>query len=121
MGRYTIMMINSPNNVGRRTSMAASRITASRLRQPAFAPRQRTQFSTITTELSTINPKSMAPRLNSVAAIPNRIIPENANIIDNGIANATISPALRLPRNKNNTEITSKPPSNRFRRTVSMT
>ena len=81
----------------------------------------RTQFSTITTELSTIMPKSIAPRLSRLAAMPNRSMPENANSIDSGIARATISAARRLPRNANSTATTSRPPSNRFLRTVSMT
>ena len=46
----------------------------------------RTQFSTITTELSTIMPKSMAPRLSRLAAMPNRSMPAKANSIDSGIA-----------------------------------
>ena len=35
----------------------------------------RTQFSTITTELSTTMPKSMAPRLSRLAAMPKRSMP----------------------------------------------
>ena len=66
-------------------------------------------------------PKSMAPRLSRLAAMPKRSMPEKANSIDSGIARATISAARRLPRKANSTATTSSPPSNRFFRTVSMT
>jgi hypothetical protein len=42
----------------------------------------------------------------------------NANNIDNGIAEATIKPALRFPRNNTNTKMTIKAPSIRFFSTV---
>ena len=109
------MMISSPNIVGLRTSTAASRMISS----SACAGRSpwamcRTQFSIITTELSTIMPKSMAPRLSRLAAMPKRSMPEKANSIDSGMASATISAARRLPRNRNSTATTSSPPSNRL-------
>ncbi len=63
----------------------------------------------------------MAPRDSRLAAIPNRHMPANANSIDSGIASATMNAARRLPRNANSTATTSNPPSNRLRRTVSMT
>ena len=81
----------------------------------------RTQFSTITTELSTTRPKSMAPRLSRLAAMPKRSMPEKANSIDSGMARATMPAARRLPRKANSTTTTSRPPSNRLFRTVSMT
>ena len=109
------MMISSPNIVGLRTSTAASRTTSSigRRRLSPWAM-CRTQFSTITTELSTTMPKSIAPRLSRLAAMPNRSMPEKANSIDSGMARATISAARRLPRNANSTATTSSPPSNRL-------
>ena len=44
----------------------------------------------MTTELSTIRPKSMAPRLSRLAAMPKRSMPEKANSIDSGMARATM-------------------------------
>ena len=70
------------------------------------------------TELSTTRPKSIAPRLIRLPAIPNFSIALNANSIDNGIASATISPARKLPRNMNSTAMTSSAPSRRLLRTV---
>ena len=40
----------------------------------------------MTTELSTTSPKSIAPRLSKLAAIPNRHIPEKANSIEYGLS-----------------------------------
>ncbi len=122
IGRYTTMMISSPNRVGLRTSTAASRTISNfvlRVRSPWAM--WRTQFSTITTELSTIMPKSMAPRLKRLAAMPKRSMPQKANSIASGMARATMAAARRLPRNKNSTATTSRPASKRFFRTVSMT
>ena len=79
------------------------------------------QFSTITTELSTTIPKSMAPRLSKLAAMPKCNMPQKANSIDNGMASATMNAARKLPRNRNSTATTNNPPSNKFLRTVSMT
>src|SRR5439155_8125 len=94
-------MISTPNKVGLRTSMAASRMTARRLLPPVSPWAMcRMQFSTMTTELSTTMPKSMAPRLRRLAAMPKRNMPENANSIDNGMARATMNAARRLPRNR---------------------
>ena len=56
------------------------------------------QFSTMITELSTINPKSIAPRLIRLALMPETAIMLVANSIDRGIARATISPARTLPK-----------------------
>ena len=142
IGKYTIMMISSPKSVGLRTSTAASRMVLKKVSGtfsgespgrpiPAelppekvpdtFLAMRRTQFSTMTTELSTTIPKSMAPRLSRLAAMPKRNMPENAHSIDNGIAKATMPAARRLPRNAKSTAITSKPPSKRLFRAVSMT
>ena len=68
MGRNTIMMMSSPNIVGLRTSIAASRMVSSHGLSVRFAA-CRTQFSIMITELSTIRPKSMAPRLSRLAAM----------------------------------------------------
>ena len=50
-------------------------------------------FSTTTTELSTTMPKSIAPRLNSVPAMPACSMPQKPKSIAMGIAMATINPA----------------------------
>ena len=73
------------------------------------------QFSTMITELSTINPKSIAPRLIRLAVIPVRDIMFAANSIDRGIAIATTIPARKLPSMTNSTMMTRVPPSRRFR------
>ena len=63
-------------------------------------------FSMTTTELSTTMPKSIAPRLNSDAAIPMYHIPMNPTIIDSGMAAAAISPARRFPSSRNSSRMT---------------
>ena len=70
------------------------------------------------TEESTINPKSIAPKLINDADIPNANIALIANNIDRGIAIAVMSPARKEPRNKNKMRITNPPPSSKLRPTV---
>ena len=65
-------MISSPNIVGLRTSMAASRMISSLGRVPPSCASRRTQFSIMITLESTIRPKSIAPRLIRLAEIPGR-------------------------------------------------
>jgi hypothetical protein len=115
------MMISSPNMVGPRTSIDASRTTSSTERPSPASPRRRTLFSIMITELSTTSPKSMAPRLSKLPAIPKRSMPLKAKSIESGIAAATISPARRLPRNTNRTATTNSAPSSKFVCTVAMT
>ena len=55
-------------------------------------------FSIITTEPSTIRPKSIAPRLIRLPDTPACNIPVNAKSIDSGIADATMRPPRRLPK-----------------------
>ena len=112
-------MINSPNIVGPRTSIAASRTMASFDSPGAANPSRRTQFSTMITELSTTRPKSMAPRLMRLAEIPVIHIRFDANSIDSGIARETIKPARTFPRRTRSTPITNSPPSARLWITVS--
>ena len=119
-GRKTIMMINSPNRVGRRTSTAASRMVSSHGLRGACAA-CRAQFSTMITELSTIKPKSIAPRLSRLAAMPDCSMTLPANSMASGIAVATIRPARRLPRNANSTATTSRAPASRLCFTVRIT
>ena len=78
------------------------------------------QFSTMITELSTISPKSIAPRLIKLAVMPVIAIRLAANSIDKGMATATINPARTEPNSSSNTRITSAPPSVRFVSTVRM-
>ena len=68
-----------------------------------------------------MRPKSMAPRLNKLAAIPAGTIMLPANSMESGIATATIRPARRLPRNTNKTTMTSNAPANRLCSTVRIT
>ena len=74
--------------------------------------------STIITAPSTINPKSIAPKLIKLALTPNKFIKPNANNKDSGMADATIKPALKFPRNSINTKITMSAPSIKFFSTV---
>ena len=76
--------------------------------------------STIITAPSTIKPKSIAPKLIKFALTPKTFIIPSANSMDKGIAEATIKPARRFPRNKTNTKMTISAPSTRFFSTVFM-
>ena len=69
---------------------------------------------------STINPKSIAPKLIKLALTPNTFIKPRANNMDNGMADATISPALKFPKNKTKTKMTIRAPSIKFFSTVAM-
>ena len=82
------------------------------------SPRWCMVASTMMTAPSTIRPKSIAPRLIKLADIPKTFIMPRANSIDNGMADATISPARKFPRNRTNTKITMSAPSIRFFSTV---
>ena len=113
-------MIITAKNTGRATSRPASAITAWRARPSGARSRRRTMFSIMTTEPSTISPKSIAPRLIRLPEMPARTIPVKANSIDSGMAAATISPPRTLPRNSSSTAMTSRPPSARFRCTVAI-
>ena len=79
-------------------------------------------FSTTTTELSTTMPKSMAPRLSSVPAMPKR---EHAAEGEqhrqrNGRRHDQAGPQV-AQEDEQDASTTSRPPSNRLLRTVSMT
>ncbi len=111
-------MINSPNIVGLRTSIAASRMMSSRDLLPSLCPSRIKQFSIMITELSTIRPKSIAPKLIKLAVTPVASIKLVANSIDSGIASAVMSPARKLPSITSSTRMTSPPPSIRFVTTV---
>ena len=90
-------MISSPNMVGLRTSIAASRMISSLGRVPPSWASRRTQFSTMITLESTIRPKSIAPRLIRLAVTPVASIMLAAKSIESGIASATISPPGGCP------------------------
>ncbi len=79
---------------------------------------RRTQFSTMITELSTIRPKSIAPRLIRLAVTAVADIKLAANSMESGIASVTKRPARKLPSVKSSTAITNSPPSQRFVSTV---
>ena len=72
----------------------------------------------IITAPSTIKPKSSAPKLIKFPSTPNKFIRQMANSNANGITEATIKPALKLPSSKTKTKITIKAPSNKFFETV---
>jgi hypothetical protein len=75
-------------------------------------------FSTMTTEPSTMSPKSMAPRLMRLPDRPSAFMPMNAASIESGMAVATSSPPRTLPSIKSKTTMTRMPPSMRFLATV---
>ena len=112
-------MISSPNIVGPRTSIAASRTTSSLEAVGGARPSRRTQFSTMITELSTTSPKSIAPRLMRLAEMPVAHMRFAAKSIESGIASDTISPARTFPRSSSSTPTTRSPPSARLWSTVS--
>ena len=111
-------IISSPNMVGLRTSTAASRMISVRDRPSDGCASRRTQFSTMITELSTIRPKSIAPRLIRLAVMPVADIRLVANSIERGIASVTSSPARTLPSMTSRITITNTPPSVRLVSTV---
>ena len=128
MGRNTIRMMPTPNATGRATSSGALVSVSSRSSFVSGRPNscwriasRRMAFSTITTEPSTISPKSTAPRLNRLAEMPACNIKSPANSIESGMAAATTKPARRLPRNANRMAMTSSAPASRLCLTVSMT
>ena len=74
--------------------------------------------STIITAPSTINPKSIAPKLIKLPLTPNKLIKLTANNNANGITEATINPALQFPIKSTKIKITINAPSMRFVLTV---
>ena len=120
---YTIRMIISPNAaellIFCEEAITSVSISVCESRLPAFLTCRRcTIASTIITAPSTINPKSIAPKLIRLADIPNKFIIETANSIARGMTEATINPALQLPSRRTNIKMTIKPPSIRFFLTV---
>ncbi|MNV58357.1 hypothetical protein D3C71_1507250 [compost metagenome] len=69
---------------------------------------------------STIKPKSSAPKLIRLPLTPNVFIMLMAKSRDSGMTEATIKPALRLPRNSTRTSMTMRAPSKRLCSTVPM-
>ena len=127
IGRYTIMIINSPKSIGFRTSRDASATIARHSdRVSGFAlfflakESLRAQFSTMTTAPSTMIPKSIAPRLMRFALTLFATIPVTAKSIDSGITRAVMTAARILPRKRNRTTMTRVAPSKRLLRTVRM-
>ena len=123
IGMYTIKIMISPNaalflilEAERNTSSSISDCVNRFIdfRKPKWC----TVASTMITAPSTISPKSIAPKLIRLALTPKIFIIPNANSIDNGMAEATINPALRFPRNSTKTKITINAPSIKFFSTV---
>ncbi|MNT44431.1 hypothetical protein D3C72_1809570 [compost metagenome] len=82
--------------------------------------RRRMAFSTMTTEPSTIRPKSMAPRLMRLAERPSQFMPMKAKSMERGMVAATSKAALTFRRKMKRTATTSNPPSRRLVSTVRM-
>ena len=120
IGTYTRTMIATPKKTGRATSSLALRTTFLLLSSGLRSRSRRRMFSTMTTEPSTIRPKSSAPKLMRFPEMPVRTMPTKAASIERGIASDTMRPPLRLPRRNRRTATTSKPPSTRFFLTVSI-
>ncbi len=127
IGRYTAVMISTPNRLGFITSadaLAATSKRSSRVRtRPSrccVSPKRRRQFSTMITAPSTIRPKSSAPRLIRLAEIRFCTMPVMVISMVSGMTAAVIRAARRLPSSANSTAITSSAPSIRFVRTVAM-
>ncbi|MNS72844.1 hypothetical protein D3C72_1062640 [compost metagenome] len=123
MGMYTIRMMISPNAALVRMREAETKTSSSiscwlnfftDLRNPRWC----IVASTMITAPSTIKPKSIAPRLIRFALTPKTFIIPNAKSIASGMAEATISPARKFPRNSTSTKITINAPSIRFFSTV---
>ena len=76
--------------------------------------------STMITAPSTINPKSIAPKLMRLAETPKICISAKANNKLNGMTDATIKPARQLPSNSTRINTTIRPPSIKFFSTVEM-
>ena len=127
-GKKTTMMMAMPKTMGRATLLAEEVTTSSRSSGVRVRPRERLRCarlrmfaSVITTEPSTMMPKSMAPRLSRLAAIANWYMPSSAKSIASGMASATRSPARMFPSNTKSTRMTSAAPASRLCSTVPMT
>lgn len=113
-------MMTPPNIVGLKTSMDARRMTARPSASLGAWPSRVMQFSTTMTELSTTRPKSSAPRLMRLPAMPAWPMRMNAKSMARGMTKATTSPARRFPSRTIRTTTTKSPPSTRFLPTVAM-
>jgi hypothetical protein len=111
------MMISSPNIVGLRTSIAASRTTSSRA--PVATCPRRAAGRVLDHDHRAVDDQPEVDRAQAHQAAGDaraRSMRSNANSIDSGMASATIRPARRLPRNTNSTAMTSSAPSSRLLR-----
>ena len=127
-GRKTTVMIAMPKTIGRATCFADFSIITCRstlLRgRPSSCPFSDSRLmldSVITTEPSTMIPKSIAPRLRRLAAIANSYIPMMAKSMARGITAATNSPARRLPKRTKRINTTRIAPAIKLCLTVRMT
>ena len=125
IGIYTIRMMISPKAALVRILEADTNTSSSISSWLSFfidlrSPRWCMVASTTITAPSTMSPKSIAPRLIRLALTPNTCIMPRAKSKARGMAEATMSPARKLPRNKTSTKITIKAPSIRFFSTVLM-
>ena len=72
----------------------------------------------MTTQPSTMRPKSIAPRLIKLPEIFAVTMPVTATSMERGMASETTRPARKLPNRRRSTAMTSRPPSIRFLVTV---
>ena len=100
IGTNTSIMIPTPKIIGRITPLPDSMMHCWRsvlvkvlFNKPCFSLNFRKLASVITTDPSTIIPKSIAPRLKRLAAIDSSCIPIMAKSMENGITIATSRPA----------------------------
>ncbi len=127
MGKYTSIMISTPNTAGLNTSrvlwvtsIKRSLVVSTRPKRCCAIPSRRKAFSTTMTAPSTIIPKSIAPRLIKLPDTLLATMPLTANSILKGITHAVISAARTFPSRMKSTTITSTAPSNRFFSTVAI-
>ncbi len=127
IGKYTTVMMITPNIDGLITSLDASAArenrssrVSKRPRLPCFSANRRRQFSTMITAPSTIRPKSSAPRLIRLPDTLFSTIPVIVISIATGMTAAVMSAARIFPSRRNRTRITSDAPSARFFSTVAI-
>ena len=125
IGKYTAVIMNTPNKAGRMTSFVASKTNDKRSFSSIVRPFEEAvlsllmQFSTIIMAPSTSKPKSNAPKLIKFALTFVCTMPVIVINMAKGITAAVSNAARILPNKRNSTTITNNAPSKRFIFTVS--
>ena len=125
IGKYTAVIMKTPNSAGRITSLVASNTSDKRSFNSIERPFEEAalsrlmQFSTIIIAPSTSKPKSSAPKLIRFALTLVCTMPVIVINMAKGITAAVSNDARILPSRRKSTTITSNAPSNRFVFTVS--